>query len=112
MLEPTFGSRLFAVLGDWLVVSGCVGFVAMGLDKARAVSHEWRVAEKTLFIIALSGGSLGMVVGSWIFHHKTSKASFLMVLYSIVIVWILALQRIGFLVWLASIIPHLLGQVT
>lgn len=78
----------------------------MGLDKARAINHEWRVPEMTLFIIALSGGSMGMALGGRIFHHKTSKPSFLIVLYSIVIVWILALQRIGFLVWFASIIPH------
>jgi uncharacterized membrane protein YsdA (DUF1294 family) len=100
------GNLLFAVIGDWLLLSGVVGFFAMGLDKARAGSGEWRISEKTLFIIALSGGSLGVALGGLAFHHKTSKESFLIVLYPIVSAWIFAISKIGFLDCLFSSIPH------
>jgi uncharacterized membrane protein YsdA (DUF1294 family) len=66
---------LFTVIGDWLLVSGIVGFFAMGLDKARAGNGDWRISEMTLYHFA-GGGSLGVALGSCAFHHKTSKASF------------------------------------
>ena len=106
MLDCMDGNLLFPVIGNWLLVSGIVGFFAMGLDKARAGSGEWRLSEKTLFIISLSGGSLGVALGSQVFHHKTSKVSFLVVLYAIVGAWIFAITRVGLLSCLVSGIPH------
>jgi uncharacterized membrane protein YsdA (DUF1294 family) len=100
------GNLLFAVVGNWLLVSGIVGFFAMGVDKVRATSGDWRISEMILFIIALSGGSLGVALGGQFFHHKTSKVSFLIVLYPIVGVWIFAISRVGFLSCLLSGIPH------
>ena len=82
------------------------GFLAMGLDKAKAIYGAWRISEKTLFTIALVGGSFGVVLGSLIFHHKTSKASFLVVLYAIFLIWLIALLRIGFLGCLSSEVLH------
>ncbi|MDG7011846.1 MAG: DUF1294 domain-containing protein [Nitrososphaerota archaeon] len=37
-----------------------IGFVAMGIDKARAVGGEWRIPEATFLRISLVGGSLGV----------------------------------------------------
>jgi uncharacterized membrane protein YsdA (DUF1294 family) len=67
---------------------------------------DWRISEMALFIISLGGGSLGVALGSCAFHHKTSKASFLIVLYGIVGMWIFAIDRVGFLGCLFSEIPH------
>ena len=47
------------------------GFLSMGIDKERAKNHQWRVSEKTLFLFALLGGSIGSIVGMRVFHHKT-----------------------------------------
>ena len=46
-------------------------FAAFGADKRRAKRGEWRVPEKTLFLLALLGGSLGAVCGMCAFRHKT-----------------------------------------
>jgi len=93
---------LFEATGVWLLLAGVTGFIAMGADKGRAVRREWRVPEATLFVLALAGGAIGMAIGSEVFHHKTSKLSFLAVLYSLVVLWVLALDQIGFLGCLSS----------
>ncbi len=48
-----------------------IGFVLMGLDKYKARKQLWRIPEATLFIIALIGGSIGMILGMYGFRHKT-----------------------------------------
>ena len=53
-----------------------IGLALMGMDKQRAIRHEWRIAEQTLLLVALFGGSLGVLMGMFIFHHKTNKALF------------------------------------
>lgn len=97
MLQCIASNAFFEILTFWLLLSGAVGFFLMGIDKSRAAHGEWRIPEKVLFIAALVGGWLGTALGSEVFHHKTSKLSFLVVLYAIVGLWLLALWRIGFL---------------
>ena len=53
-----------------LCVNGA-GFLLMGLDKRRARRDKWRISEKTLFLPAVLGGSLGAIAGMRLFHHKT-----------------------------------------
>lgn len=48
-----------------------IGFILMGLDKYKARKKLWRIPEATLFIIALIGGSIGMILGMYGFRHKT-----------------------------------------
>ena len=96
---------LFEATGIWLLLAGVAGFIAMGVDKARAVRREWRIPEATLFVIALAGGAIGMAIGSEVFRHKTSKLSFLAVLYSILVLWLLILNQVGFLGCLSTYIP-------
>ncbi|MFG6358472.1 MAG: DUF1294 domain-containing protein [Acetatifactor sp.] len=55
----------------YLLCINLAGLASMGLDKRKAVRHEWRISEATLFLIALLGGSLGSVVGMQLFRHKT-----------------------------------------
>jgi uncharacterized membrane protein YsdA (DUF1294 family) len=64
------------VLVIYLLVINLIGFFIMGIDKRKAVKGKWRVAERTLFLIALLFGSLGMLIGMYTFHHKTRHLSF------------------------------------
>ena len=43
----------------------------MFLDKQKAKKGKWRIPEKTLFLVALIGGSLGTTLGMNTFRHKT-----------------------------------------
>lgn len=54
-----------------LVVVNLVEFALMGWDKRRARRSEWRVRERTFFLLALLGGALGGIVGMQVFRHKT-----------------------------------------
>ena len=52
------------------------GIIAMGSDKRKARLGQWRIPEKTLFLIALLGGSPGCIYGMYHFHHKTKHPTF------------------------------------
>lgn len=45
-------------------------------DKQKAVKKEWRIAEKTLFTMAIAGGAVGGVLGMYLFRHKTKHNAF------------------------------------
>ncbi len=60
----------------YLLVLNLMGFFSMGADKAKAESNSWRTPEKTLFLIAILGGSIGSILGMKIFRHKTRHAHF------------------------------------
>lgn len=59
---------IFAVYG---IIINIAGFAAMGIDKSKARRKAWRIPEARLFLIALLGGSVGSVIGMYVFHHKT-----------------------------------------
>ena len=55
----------------YLLLINFTGFFAMFLDKQKAKKGKWRIPEKTLFLFAFLGGSLGTTLGMHSFHHKT-----------------------------------------
>lgn len=57
----------------YLVVMNLIGLTVMGADKRKAKKHQWRIPEKTLFLVSLLGGSLGTWAGMYLFRHKTKK---------------------------------------
>jgi uncharacterized membrane protein YsdA (DUF1294 family) len=60
----------------YVIAINLIGFFIMGIDKRRAIRQRWRVPERTLFLIALLFGSIGMLFGMYVFHHKTRHTSF------------------------------------
>ncbi len=58
-------------LAAYLAALNLAAFFAFGEDKRRAKANEWRIPEKTLFALALAGGSLGALAGMRTFRHKT-----------------------------------------
>ena len=52
-------------------------FIFAGYDKYQARKNNRRVPEKTLFLMALTGGSPGLLTAMLLFRHKTSKTSFI-----------------------------------
>lgn len=69
----------------------------MGLDKFLARSGSVRTPEVIVFVIALLGGSPGVLLGIHVFKHKTRKASFQFVLLLIVAaqLWVARILNIG-----------------
>lgn len=60
----------------YFFIINLVGFLIMFVDKKRSINHEWRISEKTLFIIAIIGGSIGSYLGIYTFRHKTKHLKF------------------------------------
>jgi uncharacterized membrane protein YsdA (DUF1294 family) len=61
-------------------------FLLYGFDKCCALIKCWRVPEKALWIAAFLGGSLGALFGVFVFRHKVSKPSFMLVLAVLILV--------------------------
>ena len=58
-------------LALWVLFWSILDYVLMGIDKWKARRERWRVPEKTFFLVALLGGTLGAILGMYAFHHKT-----------------------------------------
>ena len=57
-----------------------VTFILMGHDKKNAIKNKERVPEMTLFTLSFMGGGLGTLLGMLIFHHKTKKIKFIILI--------------------------------
>lgn len=60
----------------YFIVINFIGYVLMGMDKARARKSKRRVPESRLFLIAWLGGALGVMLGMSRYRHKTLHSSF------------------------------------
>ncbi len=67
----------------------------MYLDKKKAESQKRRISEKTLFILAILFGAIGIYSGMFLFHHKTKKWYFV-VLMPLIIALNLYLAGLGY----------------
>lgn len=57
----------------YLIGINILAFVVFGIDKYKAIKKKFRVPEKTLFLLAVIGGSIGALAGMFVFRHKTRK---------------------------------------
>ena len=79
----------------YLLFLNIFGFSIMGIDKQKAKRHQWRISEKTLFMVSLLGGSIGTLVGMYFFHHKTKHWYFVFGMPLILIVQSILLLYLG-----------------
>ena len=73
----------------YLGIINLIGFFSMFLDKQKAKRGKWRIPEKTLFLLAIIGGSLGTTLGMHVFRHKTKHWYFKLGMPLILIVQII-----------------------
>ena len=66
-----------------------IAFILMGYDKKLAQNNKRRISEKTLLAFVLIGGTVGSGLGMLFFRHKTSKTSYLLKFWLIIILQIL-----------------------
>lgn len=82
------------ILIIYIIMSNFIGFLMMGIDKLKAKRRRYRIPERTLFMTAILGGSIGVLVGMYVFRHKTRHPSFVL---GIPVILILQLLLIHFL---------------
>lgn len=67
-----------AVVGVYLIFINAAAFFVCALDKHRAKRQQWRISEKTLFILALLGGAAGLYLSMLLIRHKTRHWAFML----------------------------------
>ncbi len=82
----------------YFIAVNVVTLVLYALDKCSALTNGKfiRIPERTLHVLALVGGSLGALVGQFVFRHKVRKTSFLIVYYLIVVLQALVVWFVFF----------------
>ena len=68
-----------------------VAFSTIGIDKQLAVNQKRRISELNLLLLSVIGGTIGSGLAMLLFRHKTSKESFLLRFYGIILIQILIL---------------------
>lgn len=81
--------KLSELLFCYLIFINLLSFLLMGLDKYKARHKKWRIPEKTLFLIAILGGSIGSILGMQLFRHKTKHTTFVIGMPCILIIQII-----------------------
>ena len=78
----------------YLILINAVGFVIMLTDKIKAKRGAWRIPEATLLTVAAIGGSLGTLLGMYLFRHKTKHPKFTVTVPLLLILHVVALLRL------------------
>ena len=60
----------------YLIVINFLTFLIFGIDKRKARRGKWRIPEGTLIWMSIIGGSIGALMGMYLFRHKTQKRKF------------------------------------
>jgi uncharacterized membrane protein YsdA (DUF1294 family) len=72
----------------YLLIVNALGFLLMLIDKQKAKRGKRRIPERTLFLTAILGGSIGSIAGMYTFRHKTKHMTFTLGMPAILIVQI------------------------
>ena len=75
MIGNVFMSEVHMLLIIYILIN-IVTFFVYFADKRRAQRSEWRIPEATLLILSFCGGGLGAFLAMQLFHHKTRKWKF------------------------------------
>ena len=61
---------------EGLLLWNVITFLMMGIDKRRSIKNKKRISEKTLIVSSFFMGAAGTCLGAVVFHHKTRKMKF------------------------------------
>lgn len=85
----------FHLLYSYFLSFAITAIFLIGLDKGLSKTTATRVPERVFLILALLGGTPGVLLGMIIFRHKISKTGFIFWLISILVLQIAALLYFG-----------------
>ncbi|MBQ9886200.1 MAG: DUF1294 domain-containing protein [Lachnospiraceae bacterium] len=79
------------IIAVYILILSLAGFLSMEADKRKAIKHARRIPERVLFLIAILGGSLGSLIGMYVFRHKTKHWYFVIGMPVILVVQVIIL---------------------
>jgi uncharacterized membrane protein YsdA (DUF1294 family) len=59
-----------------IVLLNLISFILVYADKRKSINNSERLPEVSFFVQAIFFSSLGVLVGMFVFHHKTQKLNF------------------------------------
>lgn len=62
-----------------VLLMSIITFILYGIDKRKAIKNQYRIKEKTLLLSSFLFGSIGGILGMYIFRHKTKHWYFVVV---------------------------------
>ena len=68
--------NILKLLLIYITLVSVITFIVFGIDKLKAKKSWWRIPESTLMVLAVIGGSIGALLGMYVFHHKTLHKKF------------------------------------
>jgi len=86
------------VVVSYLVAVNVITMLTYLYDKLIAGSSWSRIPERLLLVLAFAGGSVGALVGMQLFRHKTSKSSFRVRFWFVVVVQVALVA--AYVLWL------------
>lgn len=82
----------YTFLAVYVTCINIVTFIFFGVDKAKSRQiGARRIPEKTLWLLALVGGTVGAFLGMKFFRHKTKKIGFQIYLFLILFLQVASL---------------------
>lgn len=78
----------------YLVIINIVAAAACVSDKNKARKNKRRISEKTLFMLSIIGGSVGMYVAMQTVRHKTKHIKFVLGIPLIIIIQVFAVYLV------------------
>ena len=72
----------------YILIINLITLIIFKIDKKRSIKHESRIKESTLIILSAIGGSIGAILGMNLFHHKTKKIKFKILIPLTLLIWI------------------------
>lgn len=73
----------------YLIGINVLAFLAYGYDKLQAKRKARRLSERCLIELAVIGGSVGAMIGMYLFRHKTLHSAFTVGIPAIFIIQVL-----------------------
>jgi uncharacterized membrane protein YsdA (DUF1294 family) len=78
----------------YMIVINAYAVIIMYIDKRKAKRHEWRIPEARLFGTAALFGSAGILLGMYLFRHKTKHWKFVVFVPVLLLVNIYLLYKL------------------
>ena len=76
------------------VIINIAGFILVAVDKRKARRKQWRIREKSFFIVSALGGCVGTYIGLMACRHKIRHKSFMLGIPAIFIAQLLLIYFI------------------
>lgn len=73
----------------YIIVVNIFTIILMRIDKQKAVKNQFRIPERTFFLLSILGGAVGTYIGMKVYRHKTKHRKFTIGI-PILIIWNLA----------------------